>query len=111
MHKFSQGKHFSHRKKWDTFGYIICHSFFLCRIILKQILSNNYRVKVKSCVQAIRIRRHKKKVTIFYIGSRLHFSLVHAFKGKEGDTGKQKLMYRNTETKRTVTRSPICDLF
>lgn len=48
---------------------------------------------------------------MFYVGSRLHISLLYAFKGQEGDTGKQKLMYRNSETKLTVTRSPICDLF
>lgn len=38
-------------------------------------------------------------------------SLLRAIKAQEGDIGKQKLLYRNSETKLTVTRSPICDLF
>lgn len=38
-------------------------------------------------------------------------SLLCAFKSQEGDIGKQKLLYRNSEIKLTVTRSPICDLF
>lgn len=60
------------------------------------------------CRQSIRERTKRK---VLYTGSRLHTSLLQAFEGQEGDIGNQKLMYRNSETKLTVTRSPICDLF
>lgn len=55
--------------------------------------------------------REGTKRKVFYIGNGLHMSLLRAFKSQEGDIGKQKLLYRNSEIKLTVTRSPICDLF